>query len=212
MATIREEIISIIGAKVSTTGENNAVRSFTPQMWLVNDTDLFQIKPFLLNNDFTEIFYNVSTKEYLVWDSKFNIFKPLNGSTEEIFNGVIDTVFFQDEFCEIRWNSSDFQPQFRLKGNIGAFAMAYKLTIGNHKQDSDNVSTHTDLNNWSSWFYWGNGGGGQDMDDEGAQGDYYITQESQPLINGTIMPTYKLTLMKGDSSRITTNVKRILKK
>jgi hypothetical protein len=218
MATIRQNIIDVIGPKLSTTGEGNGVKSYTPQIWLVNDTDLFQIKPFLIDNDFTDQFYNVSTKEYLVWDSKFNFFKPLNGSTENIFSGSGDIVFFQDEFCEIRWNTSDDQPQFRLKGNIGWFDISYMLTPGNSssiRNDSQDISTHNDLLNWSSWFYWSNNGlfvNQNRLGVYGGQGDYFIMKEDIPSVGETILPTYKLTLMKGNDSRITAKVERILEK
>lgn len=218
MATIRQEIISIIGPKESSTGEGNGVKSYTPQMWLVNDTDIFQIKPFLLDNTFTDLFYHVADEQYLVWDKNFNDFKPLNDESVNKFSGFVDFVFYQDENCEMRWDASADQPSFRLKGNIGWFDLSYMLTPGNSsaiRNDSQDISTYNDLNNWTSWYFWSASGAldaNNDLGLYGGQGTYYIHQESQPIVGDTVLPTYQLILIKGDGSNIVTKVKRILKK
>jgi len=116
MPSVREQIEDLLAHKFDPNSSGSYLKGQGLMQYAVNDFELSQIQQilFVAKSEFTEEFYNVDSKEYLVWDGVNQYFRnKLTGEKyfirifydqfDDLVQSAIDWTFVDSVTCTNRW-------------------------------------------------------------------------------------------------------------
>ncbi len=104
--SVRQDLIAVLNGHTSRRNEVNGIIYEGLNIWNVRDNELSEVRTILSGLEFSELFYNVESDTFLVWDKDLNGFIDLKTNEEYLMTSFFDD-FESGSFATKGWVTVD---------------------------------------------------------------------------------------------------------